>query len=305
MREALTVLGMAATSVASDDDDLGNIPPWGERLFSYLVGAAFGRWDIRIARDSTLAKPHPDPFDPPPAAPPGMLVGSEGHPDAAVPSSYPLSLPPSGLLLDEPGHNWDIETRIGAAISYVFDDRQEEERTRLLAALGRRTIREYLRRQFFKDHLKVYTKGRRKAPIYWTMYIPSGTWGVWAYASALSREMLFAITSAAGARLDAAEMEIRRLQRERDAGGAGRSTRDVAKALESEERLASELHRFRDEAERIASLGWEPDLDDGLILCAAPLASLLPAWRDASSACKEIKAGKYPWAAVSRWASQL
>jgi hypothetical protein len=121
----------------------------------------------------------------------------------------------------------------------------------------------------------------------------------------LARETLFAIGRAAADRLDAARLEIRRLQRERDAGGAGRSAREVATALEAEERLAEELRRFRDEAERIAGLGWKPDMDDGIILCAAPIADLFPAWKDAAIARREIKAGKYPWAAVSRWADQL
>jgi hypothetical protein len=79
----------------------------------------------------------------------------------------------------------------------------------------------------------------------------------------------------------------------------------VANALEFEEQLAEELRQFRDEAERIAGLGWEPDLDDGIILCAAPLADLFPAWRDAAAARREIEAGKYPWATVSRWVDQL
>lgn len=125
------------------------------------------------------------------------------------------------------------------------------------------------------------------------------------YAPALARESLFAITRAAADRLDAAEAEIRRLRQERQAGGAGRSPRQVAAALESEERLAGELARFRDEVERIAGLGWEPDLDDGIILCAAPLAGIFPAWRDATAARDEIRGGKYPWASVSRWAGKL
>jgi hypothetical protein len=135
--------------------------------------------------------------------------------------------------------------------------------------------------------------------------VPSGTWGIWAYAPTLTREGLFAITRAATNRFDAAEAEIRRLRLERQAGGAGRSARQVAAALESEERLAGELAHFRDEADRIAGLGWEPDLDDGIILCAAPLAGIFPAWRGVAVARDEIRTGKYPWASVSRWAGKL
>lgn len=304
MQEALACLGMSGTKVETDDEDLGDIPPWGERLMSYLVGVAFGRWDVRSVPDQLAASALSDPFGPPPANPPGMLVDDNHRPVHKTPDGYPVELPPARLLVDSPGAPWDIESRLLVAASYMFDD-PDTACSSVVASVGRATLRQYLRRQFFKDHLRVYSKGRRRSPIYWPLYIPSGNWGVWLYAPQLSRETLFAVGRAAADRLDHAEAEIRRLQRERDSGGAGRSVREVVNALQAEEELAEELRRFRDEAQRIAGLGWEPDLDDGIILCAAPLAGVFPAWKDALSARKEIKAGKYPWATVSKWADQL
>ena len=79
----------------------------------------------------------------------------------------------------------------------------------------------------------------------------------------------------------------------------------MSQALAREEALEAELGRFKAEVERIAGLGWEPDLDDGIILCAAPLASLFPAWPDAGKERDQIRKGKYPWATVSRWKDAL
>jgi hypothetical protein len=273
-------------------------------LFSYLVGVAFGRWDVRIGGDPSRASPLPDLFDPVLLCPPGALVDDDGLPAREAPPGYPLELPPGRVLLDEPGHRWDVEARIAAAADWLFDD-AEAVMSELLKILGRRSVRNQLRRRFFNDHLSRYSKSRRKAPIYWPLYVPSGAWGVWVYAPLLSRETLYVVARAAADRLDGAEAETRRLQRERESGGAGRSAREVANALEAEQRLAEELRRFRAEAERVAGLGWDPDLDDGIILCAAPLAYLFSAWRDATTARKELQAGKYPWATVSRWAKQL
>ena len=45
------------------------------RLLSWCVGVAFGRFDIRLGLDASLAPGAPDPFDPLPVCPPGMLVG--------------------------------------------------------------------------------------------------------------------------------------------------------------------------------------------------------------------------------------
>ncbi len=269
---------------------------WARDLFSYAVGAAFGRWDVRSARRRPELDGPAALFEPLPPRPPGALC--EPGPD------YPVELPDSALLLDEPGHSRDLVHRVGGVSELLLGDES------LLAGIVKRgggapDLRKHLRKRFFKDHLAVYSKSRRKAPIYWPLYVPSGVWGLWVYAPELTRETLFAIARLASERLDHAEAEIRHLRREREVGGAGRSGRDVANVMEAEEKLAEELRRFRDEADRISGLGWEPDLDDGIVLCAAPLANLLPAWKEADTARKEIKAGKYPWATVSKWAGQL
>ncbi len=171
--------------------------------------------------------------------------------------------------------------------------------------LGHRSVRDYLRKQFFKDHLGRYSKSRRKAPIYWHLSVPSRKWGVWVYAPAVSRETLYAVASHAARRQAAGKERVAALRAERDAGGRGRSAREVGQYLEAEEELVKEVGAFRTEAERVASLGWEPDLDDGIILCAAPLADLFPAWRQAAEERAKLRKGAYPWASVSRWREAL
>jgi hypothetical protein len=273
-------------------------------LFSYLVGVACGRWDVRAGRDRSLEPLPLDLFDPVPICPPGMLVGVDGLPTATTPAGYPLDLPPARLIVDEPGQTWDIEAMLIRAAGVLFDDSASVV-AEMLQILGRRTIRDHLRKQFFKDHLSLYSKSRRKAPIYWPLTVPSKNWGVWVYAPTLTRETLYAVASEAGRRERLASAAIVRLQREQDEGGAGRPARKVAEELEVEEKLAVELGQFRAEAERVAGLGWEPDLDDGIVLCAAPLADLFPSWRDAKTARAELRKGKYGWATVAAWADQL
>ena len=232
-----------------------------------------------------------------------MLIDGD-VPARSAPNGYELDLPPGQLLLDQPGHPWDIVERLYTVAALLVDD-ADQLLTDVLKHLNSKNLRDHLRKRFFKDHLKRYTKSRRKAPIYWPLYVPSGGWGVWVYAPSFTRETLYAIESAATARLNASETEISRLHRHQQSKGTGRSARDLADALETEQRLAEELGAFRKEAERIAELEWNPDLDDGVVLCAAPLAGLFPAWKEAEKERKNIKAGKYPWATVSRWADAL
>ena len=128
---------------------------------------------------------------------------------------------------------------------------------------------------------------------------------MWLYVPRLSREMLFAVVREVEQRQRLAEQRVATLQREYDDGGAGRTLAAVSKEMDGEQKLAVELVAFRDEAERIANLGWEPDLDDGAVLNAAPLASLFPAWKDAESYRKALKQGNHTWSTVSKYADQL
>jgi len=272
-------------------------------VMSYLVGVAFGRWDARAA-DGRPGEPTAGLFDPIPLYPPGMLTGSAGQPLATRPDDYPLHLPPLHLLIDEHGHQWDIVAAIERSARVVFAE--PEDRLAELGEIFRRSdIRDQLRKQFFKDHLSRYSASRRKAPIYWPLSVPSGNWGVWVYAPAFTRETLYAVASEAGRRERLASEAMTRLRKERRDGLGGGATRRVSEELDAEERLAEELRLFRLEAERIAGLGWEPDLDDGIILCSAPLADLFPAWPDTRTARAQLRRGMYPWAKVAAWADRL
>ena len=274
------------------------------RLLSYLFGVAIGRWDARIGADPTLARAPDRLLAPPPRYSPGMLLGPDGLPRAAAPDGYLIALPPDGLLLDQAGHRWDSVARIRTAADAV-DAHHPIVDDCLAVVMGRPDLRKYVGTSFFKSHLSRYSMSRRKAPIYWQLQVPSKKWGIWLYMPRLSREMLFAVVRETEQRQRLAEQRIATLQREYDDGGAGRTIAAVSKELDAEQKLAVELVAFRDEAERIAHLGWEPDLDDGAVLNAAPLASLFPAWKDAAKYRKELKQGKYMWSTVSKYADQL
>ncbi|MFN3256263.1 MAG: Eco57I restriction-modification methylase domain-containing protein [Ilumatobacter sp.] len=281
----------------------GEIEEESARLLSYLFGVAFGRWDVRIGIDSDTAHRQADLMAPPAPYSPGMLLGADGRP-MTNPDDYPVDLPADGLLLDQAGHEWDVASRVGAAAEAMFGGR--EELSAAISGLMRRpSVEGYYRSAFFKDHLSRYSMSRRKAPIYWQLQVPSKQWGIWLYMPRLSREMLFAVVRATEERQRLADQRIGTLQREYDDGGAGRTTAAVLKELNAEQDLSVELTSFRDEADRIANLGWQPDLDDGAVLNAAPLASLFPAWKDAAKYRNELLKGKHDWATVAQFANQL
>ena len=275
-----------------------------EDLASYLVGCAFGRWDVRIGRDPSQAPSAPALFDPISLCSPGQLISPDDLPASVEPVGYPLRLPTDRLLIDEKGHTWDIESAVlNASEAMLYDSAGMIGE--MLQILGRSTVRDYLRRRFFKDHLTRYSKSRRKAPIYWPLMVPSKNWGVWVYAPMFTRETLYAVALEAGRRERLTSDAITRIQREQRGSGTPGQARKLSEELDAEEKLAEELRRFRLEAERIAGLGWEPDLDDGIILCAAPLADLFPAWPATKTARAELRKGMHPWATVAAWADRL
>ena len=211
-------------------------------------------------------------------------------------------MPSSPILFDDELHSWDIEARIRAAAALVFEDADSASRKPSGSWAG--SFVRYLRRQFFKDHLARYTKSRRKAPIYWQLSVPSRAWSAWLYAPAISREALYAVAREASRRRQVAQESTERLRAE--AGDAsGQALARLDKQRQGAEQLAEELEAFASEAERVAGLGWEPELDDGILLCAAPLAALFPAWPDAQKARDALQKGEYAWARVAQWAEVL
>jgi len=231
-----------------------------------------------------------------------MLKRENGRSGGGKASDYPLALPSDPLLIDEPGHQWDIVTAVENAAKVVFHD-PDAMLAQFEQVLGK-DLREHFRRQFFREHLGRYSKSGRKAPIYWQLTVPSRNWSVWLYAPSISREQLYAV-GREGRRKATGLLESVQRMRAEHSRAAGRDRRRIAERLAADEELAQELTGFRSEIERIAESGWEPDLDDGIILCAAPLAELFPGWSDLVKERESIRKDEYPWATVSRWAKAL
>lgn len=204
------------------------------------------------------------------------------------------------MLVDEPGHVLDMVAHLEQAADRLPGGRLMLDRA--VGVLGEKSLRAYVRRKLFKDHLARYSKSRRQAPVYWHLTIPSSTWSAWLYAPRFSREMLYAVLTLADHRLAVAADRIRALQE--DTGG---SARQRAKAVDEERTLAVELKELRDDVARLAGIGWQPDLDDGFVLCAAPLAKWFPrnTWRQLAETLAAIKVGDYPWSAVHKFRDAL
>jgi hypothetical protein len=152
---------------------------------------------------------------------------------------------------------------------------------------------------FFDRHLKEYTFGTRKAPIYWPLSTVSGSYTVWVYYPRLSHDTLYRIvTEHVEPKLSKAAQRVAQLTGEQGKA-EGREAARITKELGELHALHDELEEFNAELVRVAALPYKPDLNDGVQISAAPLWSLFrhkPWQKVLKETWKRLEQGEYDWA---------
>lgn len=233
--------------------------------------------------------------------------------EAAADSVYPVPVAWSGLLADDDGVPFDPEdpiarppahdlaTRVADVFARLFGNRGHDVLQECCEALGVKDVREYLRApaKFFADHLSRYSKSRRKAPIYWPLSVASGSFTAWVYYPRLSAQTLHAlINDLLLPRLARVDEERARIESRLEAA-TGRNAERLVEARDKARAHAQELRDLRAALDAVNALPFRPDLDDGVVINAAPLRALfrLKPWRDELDAVwKSLTLGEYDWA---------
>ena len=283
-------------------------------IVSYLVGTAFGRWDIRYATGERQPPELPDPFDPLPVCPPGMLQNPEGLPAEPkdVPADYPLRISWPGILVDDENHPEDIVARLREAIEVIWPSpagsgsRAEAIEQEACEILGVKTLRDYFRRPaaFFADHLKRYSKSRRRAPIYWPLSTKSGSYTLWLYYHRLNDQTLYTcVNDFVEPKLQQVTGNLESLRNQSDR--TSKDEKDLSMFFD----LQAEFEEYREDLLRIAKL-WKPNLNDGVQVTAAPLWPLFqhkPWQKVLKDTWKKLEKGDYDWAhlAMNYWPDRV
>jgi len=297
-------------------------------LVSYVIGALFGRWDVRIAQDPSLAPKPNSPFDPLPACPPGMLIAPNGLPSepgkikrisktysencTISDSDYPIQIAWNSILVDDPGfeggqhHKDDIVLRTRDLFALFWKEPQNIEQE-ICNFLDVRGIRSYFRISFFKDHLSRYSKSRRKAPIYWQLATPSASYSVWLYYHRFTKDTFYnVLNDYVDKKLQFEERQLFNKQKQYGAS----PTATQRKEITARESFVEELSNFKEEVARIAPL-WNPNLNDGVIINFAPLWRLVPQNKPWQKECRKVwdklVKGDYDWAhlAMHLWPERV
>jgi len=278
---------------------------------SYAVGCILGRWDIRYATGERQPPELPDPFAPLPACSPGMLQGEDGLPldPHDIPPDYPLAVDPDGILVDDEGHPDDIITRVRDVLSLIWPDRADAIEKEACEILGVKTLRDYFRKPgkggFWDDHVKRYSKSRRKAPIYWLLQSAKKNYAIWIYYPRMDGDTLYKALRYAKDKLAMEGRRLDDLQKEREQSGTGgAAVKRLEKEIEGKEALVSELNEFVEKLERAANLDLVPEHDDGVVLTIAPLRELVP-WNEPGNYWDELIEGKYEWSSIGKQLAEI
>jgi hypothetical protein len=277
-----------------------------KRRISYFVGATFGRWDIRfVCSKDHLERTVPPAFRMLPACSPGMLQGANGLPLTKQPDGYPLSISRDGILVDDPENTDDIVHRVGAAIEVIWKDQADSIEQEACGILGVNGLRDYFRKPgnggFWDDHISNYSKSRRKAPIYWLLQSSRKNYALWLYYHRVDKDLLFkALVNYVEPKLRLETNGLETLRSQKAAAGeTDKEGKRLAKEIERQEDVLSELRDFEEKLRRAANLHLEPDHNDGVVLNIAPLYELVP-WEEARKHWEELLAGKYEWSSIGK-----
>jgi hypothetical protein len=295
----------------------GTVEECAKTAVSFFVGTAFGRWDVRFAIGTTPAPSLPGAFEPIPACSPAMLQAPDGLPSRTVPSDYPLRLVSDGIHVDDADHSDDLIRRVREVLELIWISRAEAIEQEACDILGVKELRDYFRKPgkggFWDDHVSLYSKSRRKAPIYWLLQSSKKNYGLWLYYHRLDKDMLFKARQNAvdpKIRLEQTRLDSLRLQKSA-LGADAKGARKIDKDIEKQEALLSELKDFADKLERAAkpnfgnpekldsNVVYDPDLNDGVVLNIAPLWELVP-WKEAKNYWEELLEGKYEWSSMGK-----
>jgi hypothetical protein len=222
-----------------------------------------------------------------------------------VPGNYPIRIPWEGVLVDDPDHPEDIVRNTREVLALLWGERAEAIEQEACEILGVAELRDYFRKPakggFWDDHVKRYSKSRRKAPIYWLLQSSKKNYALWLYYHRLDGDILFkALVNYVEPKVRQEEGRLEGQRGELHASGAtGAEARRLEREIVRQEAFLSELVDFRDKLHRAAELRLAPDLNDGVVLNIAPLWELVP-WKVAKEYWDALLAGQYEWSSIGK-----
>lgn len=240
--------------------EISSLKEFYQRLLSYLVGVVFSRWQYQQETDLDLFSPRIPLVN--------SCIGENSFFDSEELSRLVLKEAENIFSSDDLSNIEDSFVKAGCEVYIELSNPSK----------------------YFDFHLKMYSRSRRQAPVYWPLQTSDKRYCYWVYYPLISNQTLFDIVN------NKVDPEISVLKSKvLDAGKT-----DVNNEAELSSSLEN-LEFFRDELLRISKY-WKPDFNDGVIVSAAPLWSLFQhgSWRKKlRKTWDELESGKHDWSHIS------
>jgi hypothetical protein len=238
----------------------------------------------------------------------GIALGRFSH------AGLELLINVGGLTVVQRDHPDDLAQRVIDIFAVIHTESEAGHIVR--TAIGgngdlRDALANYLLGPFFKAHVRRY----RKRPVYWLLQSPKQNFSAYLFHERATDQTLALLQGNhyLGGRIFQLHDQLDQAkQREvttegRDKGQWKRKVQEASEELSDLEAFHKAIDETNNEPivdtnGQPATARWIPEFDDGVLLNAAPLYRLTPAWKkadaklDVSKARKALKDGDYPWA---------
>jgi N-6 DNA Methylase len=202
--------------------------------------------------------------------------------------------------------------RVEQALDLMLDE--AEARGVIEQATGGRSLVSYLERDFFKDHVQCY--GKR--PIYWLLQSPRRSYGVYVFHERITKDTLYIIqgNQYLGGKINQVQGRVEELHARAQGLPQGRGRKQVERELDDAQNLLTELESFARALKAVTSatnergeeVGWNLEIDDGVLINLAPLQALMPAWStEPKKAWESLRKGEWDWShtAMRYWPDRV
>jgi N-6 DNA Methylase len=256
---------------------------------SYAVGIVLGRFQVGIGD--------------------GLGRGNFSHSDN---NALHTLVSEDGVLPIDPAYPGNLQTRVELALDLMLDE--AEARGVIEQATGAKSLVSYFERDFFKDHVQRY--GKR--PVYWLLQSPRRSYGVYLFHERITKDTLYIIqgNQYLGGKINQVQGQVDELHARAQGLPQGRERKHVERELDQAQNLLTELESFAQALKAVTSatnergeeVGWEMEIDDGVLINLAPLHALMPAWSaEPKKAWESLRKGEWDWShtAMRYWPDRV
>lgn len=205
-----------------------------------------------------------------------------------------------GIMVLDPGHLDDLPTRAEEVLRILLGEKGSKEVIQVIGG----DLRRFLDREFFsKWHIPQY----RKRPVYWLLQTAKKSLGIYLFHERLTADSLYLIQERyLQPRITLEQNRLSELKNRLASATEGKGKRSLEKEIDKAGDFIDDLLDFQKKVRATLERGYDPDIDDGVILNMAPVHELIP-WSEPKKYWEELEKGRYDWAhlAMKYWPERV